>query len=374
MIRLLTMCFFILLTHGACALKEEDAVTKTAPTNRFPELRVKQRLQQPANGDEKKNALNVAPFRRLNNRQAGIVFPASLCYSDSGGLYISDNNGQKIQYWPSDSSTARVLPIDAAQGKLKFPSSIQWSSSDRIFVADNDGIKLFSPEGRLERLIRSYLGIWSFAITDKGTILANPLIRNADNNDPLIVEIEQGGKQMRGFGTRRNVAGHNGMEDIVFLALSKTLIFAAFKHHPTIEIYDIDSGKLVQTLTIDHPVFRTLQSELTNEGISEGQPNGRVFVPRYLAGIRVLDDRIFLCFHLPEPEVWELDQKGNRLAEFRISDLSPAVDVFGFDVRLDKGNLSFAVGTIDERWNATVSETRIASQLINTSQLTKGAH
>lgn len=362
MVKLITICFFIVLAYGPCALRREEALTKTGTPNIFPELSVKQRLQESIKRDEEKSLLEVTPFRMLNNRQGGFVFPASLCYSNSGGLYISDNNGQKIQYWPTDSSTARVLPTEPATGELKFPNTVQWSSG-RILVSDNDGIKMFSAEGHLERLIRSYFGISSFTLTDKGTIFANTLIRSADNGDPLIVEIEQGGKQVRGFGTRRNVAGHNGAEDIAFLALSKTLLFAAFKHRPTIEVYDTDSGKLVQMVTIDHPVFGALQNELTSETLSQGQQPGRVFLPRYLAGIRVVDNRVFLCLHLPEPEIWELDQKGKRLAEFRISGLPSAVDFFGFDVRLDKGNLLFAVGTIDQRWNATISETKISTEL-----------
>jgi hypothetical protein len=32
-------------------------------------------------------------------------------------------------------------------------------------------------------------------------------------------------------------------------------------------------------------------------------------------------------------------------------------------VRIDEGNLLFAVGTIDQQWNATVSETKISPSL-----------
>ena len=362
MIRLLTICFFIVLAYGPCALKRKEAVTKTEITSVFPELGVKQRLQQSVKTGQEKNILDITPFRMLNNRQGGMVFPASLCYSSSGGLYISDNNGHKIHYWPSDSLTARVLPTGPAQGELKFPNTVQWSSG-RILVSDNDGIKTFSPEGHLERLTRSYFGISSFTVTDKGTILANTLIRNPADDDSLIVELEPGGKQLRGFGVRRNVAGHNGAEDVAFLAVSKTVMFAAFKHHPTVEIYNLEFGSLIQRLTIDHPVLRDLQKDLTSENVSEGQQRDRVFLPRYLAGIRVVDNRIFLCFHLPEPEIWEINRQGTPLAQFRIAGLPPAVDIFGFDVRLDKGDLFFAVGTIDQRWNATVSETKISPSL-----------
>lgn len=315
MARLTTTCLFIVLAFGACATKREETETKTGPTNPFPELSVKQRLQQSVGRDDEKNAADVVPFRMLNNRQGGIVFPANLCYSSSGGVYISDNNGQRIGYWPPDSSTAKVFPTDAAKAVLKFPNSIQ-SSADRVLVADNDGIKMFSPDGHLERLIRSYLGIASFTIMKNGNILANTLIRNAAKDDPLIVELEQSGKQVRGFGARQNVAGHNGAEDVAFLAPSKTFVFVGFKHRPSVEIYDIDSASLVQALIIDHPVFRNLQNALESETRSQGEQRGRVFIPRFLAGIRVLNERVFLCLHLPEPEIWELDQKGKRLRNF----------------------------------------------------------
>ena len=170
MIRLITICFFIVLAYGPCALKREDALTKPTSTNPFPELAAKQRLQQSIKRGAEKNVVDVKPFRTLNNREAGIVFPASLCYSNSGGLYISDNNGQKIQYWPSDSAVAKPLRTEAAQGELKFPNDIHWSR-DQILVADNEGIKTFSPEGHLERLTRSFFGVSSFTVTDKGTIL-----------------------------------------------------------------------------------------------------------------------------------------------------------------------------------------------------------
>ena len=349
----------MVVAYGPCALRRDEA-TNTAPRNVFPELRAKQRLQQSVKNEN--NVSSVTPFRTLSNRDGGIVFPASLCYSDSGDLYISDNNGQKIQYWPADSATARPLSTVDAKIELKFPNTVQWSSG-RILVSDNEGIKTFSPEGHLERLTRSYFGVSSFAVTDKGTILANTLIRNPHNDDPLIVETDPSGKQIRGFGNRRNVADHNGAEDIAFLAVSKTLLFAAFKNHPTVEIYDLDFGKLIASRTIDHPVFRDLQKELTSDNASEGQQQGRVFVPRYLAGIRVVADRVFLCLHLPEPEILELDREGKPLAAFRISGLPPAVDIFGFDVRLDKGNLLFAVGTIDQQWNATVSESKVKMSL-----------
>jgi hypothetical protein len=320
------------------------------------ELSVKQHLQQELKQESPQRGVTITPYRLVRNGAgSGFVFPASISYSDTGTIYISDNNGHRIHYWPIDSAATTAFLPENGNGKLKFPNSIQYAEG-QIFISDNDGIKIFSREGHLQRLIRPYFGIFSFTKTAKKTIFANILIRNAQADDPLIVELDQHGKEIRRFGLRQNVAGHNGLEDQSFLTVSGSLLFAAFKYRPMVEIYDIEAGEKVGSFDIDHPVLRSLAAELERQRVPEKPAEGRVFVPRYLAGIRALGNRIFLCLSLPEPEIWEVDQKGNRLGVFHVSGLPPAVDIFGFDVRSVKDKLLFSIGTIDQGWHATVSE------------------
>ena len=323
------------------------------------ELTVKQHLQQKLKREFPQRGRDITPYRLVTNRfGSGFVFPAGISYSDTGTIYISDNNGHRIHYWLVDSSTTTAFLPETENGKLKFPNSIQCADG-KIFISDNDGIKVFSPEGHLQRLIRPYFGIFSFTKTAHDTIFANILIRNAEADDPLIVELDQRGKEIRRFGLRQNVAGHHGLEDQAFLTVSGNLLFAAFKYRPTVEIYDVEAGTRVGSFDINHPVLRSLATELERQRVPEKPAEGRVFVPRYLAGIRALGNRIFLCLSLPEPEIWEVDHKGNRLGEFYVSGLPPAVDIFGFDVRSVKDKLLFSVGTIDQGWHATVFETYV---------------
>ena len=354
MTKLLTSILTVAVALQCGCLRTGQSVVKQSATEPS-EFTVKHHLQQ----DQKENSVRmevVTPYRFVSN-QAGseFVFPASISYSDSGTIYISDNNGHRIHYWPVDASTSTAFLPESGNGKLKFPNSIQYVDGE-IFISDNDGIKVFTPDGHLQRLIRSYFGIFSFIKTTKENIFANSLIRNADAQDPLIVELNQHGKELRGFGRRHNVAGHNGLEDQAFLAISGSLLLAAFKYQPLVEIYDVESGKLMGSFDIDHPVFRALSRELEWQRVPQKPEEGRVFVPRYLAGIRASGKRIFLCLHLPEPEIWEVDQKGNRLKEFRVSGLPPAVDIFGFDIRSVTDKLTFSIGIIDQEWYATIAE------------------
>src|SRR5574338_102385 len=320
------------------------------------ELTVKQHLQQELKQNSAQRVVAIMPYRTVRNGAGGgFVFPASISYSDSGTIYISDNNGHRIHYWPVESPTTSAFLPESGNGKLKFPNSIEYADG-KIFISDNDGIKVFSPEGHFQRLIRSYFGIFSFTKTTKETIFANTLIRNAEADDPLIVELDQHGKELRRFGRRQNVAGHNGLEDQAFLTISGSVLFAAFKYRPLVEIFEIESGKMIGSFDIDHPVFRSLPGELERQRVPEKPAEGRLFVPRYLAGIRSSGHRIFLCLALPEPEIWEVDQKGNRVGEIHVSGLPPAVDIFGFDVRSVKDKLIISIGIIDQGWHATVSE------------------
>jgi len=351
----------VMAVNGACGHTGKSDSAPPQTTSPFAELMIKRELQQTFKEQTKAKVVSISPFRSVTKGAgARFVFPAGLSYSESGTLYISDNNGHRIHYWSADSANAVALPTQPGEGRLKFPNTIQ-CAGEHLFISDNDGIKIFSADGAFERLIRPYFGIFSFIKSDKESFFANTLIRNANSTDPLIMELDRNGKEIRGLGLRRNITGHNGLEDQAFLARSQQQLFAAFKYRPDVEIYDLKSGKLTANFAVAHPVFKSLANELERRGIRDNQENGRVFVPRYLAGIRVLENRIFLCLALPEPEIWEIDQNGTPLVQFHIIGLPPAVDVFGFDLRTIGNDLIFSVGIIDQGWNATVSELRSSS-------------
>jgi hypothetical protein len=299
----------------------------------------------------------VKLVNHYSERRKDIAF-LLITYSDTGDVYVSDNIGHTIHRLPVGS--IEIQTILANDGHvLRFPNSIHYWA-DKVVISDNEGIKILSPKGEFERLIRPYLGIFDFVITEHQTFLINTLVRNPESQDPLIVELDNHGRRLKAFGTRLGVPSHNGLEDQAFLALSEGLLFVAFKYRPLVEVYNIDSGKLLTSFEVNHPVFRLLSDELRASRVTEAKTPGRVYLPRYIAGIRSNGKRIFLCLNLPQPEIWEVDTKGKVLAQFKVSDLAPAVDIFGFDVRINDNNVVFSIGVIDTSFAASVSEVSLS--------------
>ncbi len=349
---LIGVILFVSVTAGACARQSSSATKRETGASQFPELSVKQALQNSSSKLSSNSQLRTASRSISTATGAGFVLPVSASYSESNDLYIADNNAHKILRWPAGSTNAAAVSIDPEKGELKFPSNIRYAQN-KLYVSDNDGIKVYSSDGKFERLIRCFIGIFSFTITDKQTFLVSPLIRNPEPKDPLLIEFDTHGKQLRSFGRRTN--GHNGLDDQSYLALSGNSIYVAYKYRPQVEIYSYGSGSLVKSFTVDHPVFSTLEKELQSQVISDKQ-QGRVYVPRYLAGIKVWKGRVFLCLHLPVPEIWEVNEKGDLRQAYRITGLAPAVEVFGFDLHANGDNLIFSLGIIDPGWKTTVCE------------------
>lgn len=339
----------------SCSRTSEVRINAPNSFSKFPEAALKDKLQRSSSSEP----LILAVKRSVAKGNGGeFTVPVALTYSDTGDLYVSDNIGHTIHRLSVGSNEIQTILAKNAH-VLTFPNSIQYWAG-KVVISDNEGIKIFSPKGEFERLIRPYLGIFNFAITKDQTFLLNTLVRNAAAQDSLIVELDNHGRRLKAFGTRLAVPGNNGLENQAFLALSDRLLFAAFKHRPLVEVYSIDSGKLLTSFEVNHPVFRPLSAELKVTGVTQAPTPGRVFLPRYIAGIRTYGKRIFLCLNLPQPEIWEVDTNGKVLAQFKVSDLAPAVDIFGFDVRISGDSVIFSIGVIDTSFAASVSEVSLS--------------
>jgi hypothetical protein len=335
-----------------CSVQKAAITSNAGATARFPELELKEKLQREAAS----KAMPLKLQRAIKNGQgAEFIVPAGITYSDSGDLYVSDNNAHTVHLWPSRSAASGELRAGAEAAQLKFPNPVQ-VRGDKLFVADSDGIKVLSLNGRFERLIRPYFTIQDFAVTDKGTIVACVLIRNSGAQDPLIVEMDQTGKVVRRIGVRRAAAGQDDYENQAFIAVSGSRLVVAYRYRPFVEVYDLDSGKLVRGFEVNHPVFQALKNLPTSASTTTTTAAEQKLDPRYLAGVKCVGDRIFLCLHLPRPEIWEVNAEGKLLAAFRAEGLPPAIHIFGFDARLSDEELNFAIGIVDSTLGTSVSE------------------
>ena len=253
---------------AGCAGKSATVKAGSAPAPLPPETEIKERLlrESPASAGSR---LDVGRFLR-NGEGGAFVHPASLVSNDRGEVFISDNNGHNIFYCPPGASATTPLPEQQGPGRLHFPNTIDLREG-RIFITDNDGIKVYAQDGSFQRLIRTYYGIFSFVVSEDERIYANTILKDPKDSDPFIVEMDGEGKRVRGFGRRLNLPGHNGAADQVYLATSGSLLAAAFKHRPVLQLFDRRQGALVNEVKIEHQIFDRLAEQLA--GTDAGKKN-----------------------------------------------------------------------------------------------------
>jgi hypothetical protein len=166
--------------------------------------------------------------------------------------------------------------------------------------------------------------------------------------------MDSGGKKLRGFGRRLNLPGYTGTADQAYLATSGSLLFAAIKHHPALQMFDRRDGTLVNEVKIDHKIFEGLARELA------GTSAGKTSLPRYVAGVSAVGESVFVLLHLPRIEIVEFDLRGRERARYYCDDLPTITNYFGFDAHSRGDGYVFTIGVMDPQWLPTLVEVRSA--------------
>lgn len=274
----------------------------------------------------------VREIEPVSGRDSTLVYPVSLAVSRAEGIFISDNNAQAIVHSPLNSSVLLTLPTEGGSGRLLWPNSIEaWQH--QVAVVDNDGIKFFGPDGSFKRLVRIYYQVNHFTIRQDGGIYVNAFFRNNNPSNPLIVELNKDGKRVRGFGVRQSRPGLLGLGDEAYLCTSGRYLIAVFRHRPTVQIYDFN-GSLVREFDVAHPLFPKLIPLSGDHHFTNPEP-GKFRLPVFIAGARVVNQRLIVLLDLPQPEVIEYNLKGREITRYRADMSSPCNAYRGFDVQLN---------------------------------------
>ena len=277
-----------------------------------------------------------------NGAGARFDYPSSMATDKDGNILIADNNGHAIDLYSAKNNETTVLPTPVGEGALLFPLVVR-KAEQKIYVVDDEGIKIYKESGQYERLLRTHLSMWDFVLGKDGSIYANTAHKAPAESDGLIVKLNPNGERVSSFGRRANQPQYKGMDDRVFLECSWPLLFVAFKHRPLVAIYDLTKEQLVREFAIQHPVFSRLEALSKDESFTN--PSASVVtLPRYVAGISVADDRVFVLLHLPQVEIVEFDFLGNEKARFRSPEVSNVLNYFGLGIQNKRGVRKFYVG------------------------------
>ena len=271
-----------------------------------------------------------------------LVYPSSMVTDKDGNILIADNMAHAIDLYSAKTNDTTVLPTPTGEGALRFPYVVR-KAQQKIYVTDNEGIKIFKENGQYEKLLRTHYSMWDFVLGNDGSIYANTAYRASNESDGLIVKLNPNGERVSSFGRRFNQPQYKGIDDQAFMACSWPLLFIAFKHRPLVAIYDLTNEKLVREFPIQHPVFSRLEALSKDESFTNPSPS-KVVLPRYVAGITVFDDRVFVLLHLPQVEIVEFDFLGNEKSRFRSPEVSNVLNYFGFGVQNARGVRKFYVG------------------------------
>lgn len=351
-IREIILTTFIGVVFVGCAenhvVSKNESLEKSLPN----EMSAKRSLL------EKFPLTNAFPLKAeksfTSNNNEVLAYPVSLAASENGQIYVSDNNGQAIYKISSDLSTiARISKEKSERDEenLKYPNTIRFYHN-KIFVADNDGIKVFKPNGELEKLIRSYYSTNDFSIDSEGNFFVNAIFLNPNDENSLAIKLNENGTRVGGIGQRLNPSENNDVEGKAYVEVKEQSLIVAYRHFPLIQIYDIKSGDLIRESEVKHPIFDELKNLKNNKEFVNPR-TGVVVLPRYFAGVKVFENRIYLLLHLPNPEIVEIDFQGKELNRYR-SDAITAMNYFGFDVRSVGDARQFIVGVIEPSQASTV--------------------
>lgn len=344
---------FVIVFSVACITNKAETDDQSLKKPLKNEMTEKWKLQQTVSLD-KANPLKVVKSFISENDQS-IKYPSSLMATENGQVYILDNNGNSILKVSSDAQVPVQFSNKAKNEdeSLKYPNTIKFYQQ-KIYISDNDGIKVFNDKGEFEKTIRTYFSINDFTIDTKGDFFINPNFLDSNQENPLIIKLNDNGKRIGEIGKIDNFAEYNGLEGKVYLDISNKYIFAAYKHLPLLKIFDIEDGRLIREVKVKATVFEKLGKLKENKEFVNPQ-KGINILPRYISGLKISQDKIFLLLHLPYPEILELDFQGNEINRLRIDD-SRKQNYFGFDVTLVNGVNHFLVGAIESTHRPTLTE------------------
>jgi hypothetical protein len=307
------------------------------PTKSESVIVVKKRLWQESSLDAATSLTTTRDFKMKKGMPVGR--PASFIISADNNAYVSDNSdGKLFRIAPDFTSIDELGDLD-----LKYPTTIR-ENKDKLFVYDNNGINIVRKDGQLIGTVKSFLKIEDFDLVNENSYLVGLAEPKPEVDVNLVALLDSSGKQIDSIG-KAHFLSYPQIENRAFVQIEGGQAYLCYKFAPLCEIYDLKSKTLVRSFDISSSIFPRLVELKEDKQFVNPEP-GKYKLPKFVAGIRIIRDRIFVLLHTPNPEIVEFTQSGEEVGRY-ISSETEALDYFGFDVRLTKETKQFFVGAID---------------------------
>lgn len=280
------------------------------------------------------------------NKKLPIGRPVSFVISDDDALYVNDNINGKLFKIAPDFETI----IEFGTTPLSSPTRIREFDA-KLFVYDNRGINVFNNDGQFLRTIKPFLKLEDFDLLDAESYVVNLAERKIDNGGSYFAILDAAGKRQDSIG-KLHVADYPDIENRVFLEARAGKLYVGYKYEPAFEIYDLKDKTLLHTFRISSNIFPPLLALKQEKEFAHPEP-GIFRIGKFIAGFKVVQDKLYVLLHTPNPEIVEFTLDGKEVQRF-ISKETQALDYFGFDVRLNNDTKRFFVGAIDYSGNPSI--------------------
>jgi hypothetical protein len=228
-------------------------------------------------------------------------------------------------------------------GDFMHPWNGDVSEDGELFILDSHRMSVMSKEGRFLRGFKILFSFYDF-IVFKDNIWANCTYPD-ENKNPLIIRIDQNGKLLDTFGDRLDIPGHFSFDSEAFLGKLESGIIAAFHRYPIVRIYSFQ-GELLREIRIDLKILKDLEKLNTDKAYNNRKPENNPFprLPRIIAGVTSIKNRIFVLLHLPRIEILELDTAGNIVEHYYCPDKTDMINYGrGFIAFRDRHGIHFCL-------------------------------
>lgn len=287
----------------------------------------------------------ICTFPTKEDEKKGQFFylPSHMELFDQKFIYVVDSRLHKVfKFFKNGEYLDQFGREGQGPGEFYFPHMIRFSNNRVLFIRDGRGrIQLFNPDGKYIRGFQVYNVIRDFLVADNGFIYSNCVYREAKEENPLIVKFNMNGEKVDSFGERIDKKGHRTHNSEVFLALLMNEIVTVFVHHPLVRRYTLE-GRLIKEFRLNFKILNELEKYNHKKWFTNPNPN-KIVLPRLIAGVRVLNQRIFVLLQLPRLEILELDKEGNLMNYYYSTAPKSVVSFWGFVVREEKHRLIFYI-------------------------------